>query len=697
MNIYFFKTGFSPDYNGVYESIETYLATLTPTYTIPDYKTILPALEVKIKLPTAYYGKYAIDKLGDYARFGAPGDGASMPLTYWFVAGVAWKGKETAEITLKLDLLNTYWSGIKKHITANTHITRRYKKRFDVMGALSKAYAVVDPMPESLSGIPMRRVSTTVVAETNEKWYEVWKTENVDDSTKLAANPVSTILLPEKSTIIAPGVKVTWTAGDLPNGYWFGNSNPTEDINVVIVSSSGTETLKLKDLKYFGVYFYEAEGTGASFIWVNYNTTSKVVASIGFYGQCTMYWGFPTSFDDYKSGKGEYTDESFDPQWSYVPPFKVWYYQNKTNGRIVKIKELPYCPFDSSSLDSYGGINLPSQITNDKAYLLVGNMEFSDYKIGSVSMDLPYLEKSDVVDGEPDEGRETKLKNSSFRQIKLVYDTYSYVLTPEYKTDLVSSNVGINYIVSNEITDDIAFKFSPDTYDMADFGYYLVCSKNTDKPYYTNEYLNYLKYGKAIDERNLGYSVAGTALTSAASIGTSLIGYALGGAMGGASAGPVGLAIGAAVGVISAGITIATTVQTANWNIQDKCEQYKRQTSGVSSASSTSIFNFYGKNKLLKITYEPLPEFKTMIYNYFRLYGYATDEYGVPIWSTRKYCDYIQCSPVFEPGIWSEFQTEISSKMKEGIRIYHLVDNNYDLLMKKENWENSLIAWANSK
>ena len=98
------------------------------------------------------------------------------------------------------------------------------------------------------------------------------------------------------------------------------------------------------------------------------------------------------------------------------------------------------------------------------------------------------------------------------------------------------------------------------------------------------------------------------------------------------------------------------------------------------------------------MTYEPREEFKNSLYDYFRYYGYACDEYGdIKQMYSRVYSDYFVVSPVFQDALlWNPFKEDIETRLKLGIRVYHYKLNGYDLQLSYENWEKKIYdAWSN--
>ena len=297
---------------------------------------------------------------------------------------------------------------------------------------------------------------------------------------------------------------------------------------------------------------------------------------------------------------------------------------------------------------------------------------------------------------------ETKLWNSSYYSLKYIYDgdyhvvkleEFEHLAVPDYSLD-------VNFHSSTGMDNSIAFEFKSTEQLDTDFGDWLVCNRSTEIAYYTNEWLNYQRYGNAIDERNKGLSIASTAVGgfgSTAQTSASLA-FALNSAAIKGFTGARGGIFGLGVGLISGVIATASSIYKANDQINSKIDQYTHQASSVSSSNDLSVFKKYGKNKLLQVEYQPTRELRNSIGRYFHLFGYSCDEYGVPNWKTRVWSDYF----VIEPQWWQthtleSYLADITARMQAGFRVLHRVNLSdqpfhYDFDSRYENWERSLIA-----
>lgn len=712
MNLTFYNTGFRPEYNGVYEDIETYLNTLTPTYST-EYKWIEPALNVVIKIDASSH-QFDNRNVGNFVR---ATDGTNI--WYYFVMNCQWRGKETLLLELGLDSLNTFWKDLK--FSKESHITRRYKDRF-IHNRRGKGLPVVDAYPEEIHTPPQIRKIKEVVGDT-EKWYLIYKTDYVQTS-ELSENPVSCYTCAEtKQTLLTHNVgTVSWTAASMTDRLWYAlYGRACDGFQIKIGNQTITINTANETTEQNYLYFYKES-----------NTVVKLI-SVSFFNQGTVqirpFSGPKIEFINAQFVYSQSSDRPADPidaaeagkilvglddstkvsimagaALADLLPFSEWYKLNKTDARLVRIVELPYAPFQKS-VDANGKLNIPEGWTPEGALLKLTdpNIEFKNI-IGSKTIQIPTLDINDFTPQHAPLGPayEPKLYNSAFSSFKFVYDSNVYAFSPEENpTPWVSPyDTTITFHYSTTLDNTLAFQFDTNLNQTQDYGEFLISNRSNSLPYYTNEYLNYLRYGKAIDEKQANLSTAGAvasgagaSISAAASVAAG-IGLATGK---GSTFGAVGAAVGFAVGVAAAVINVARNVSSSWDAINSKIDQYEHQASNNRGNSDVSIFDVYGKNKLLYMTYEPREEFKNSLYDYFRYYGYACDEYGdIKQMYSRVYSDYFVVSPVFQDNLlWNSFKEDIETRLKLGIRVYHY-KNGYDFELTYENWEKEIYDdWSN--
>ena len=697
MNIKLYKTDLRPELNEVFDDIALFLADLQPKHQWPNVKYTKPELDIMIKLPLD--GTY--NHLGQFDYCDLFDEQANRHY-YYYILNTNWKAKQTLQLQLSMDTLNTFWQEIKAGLGPNTHVTRRYFDRWKKVGTM--AYPLIDKRPEDISAPPMVQIAKPKVVGSDEHWTLVYMTE-YSDKQSLSENPTTCLALPEKVHNLSGSVSNVLTPTSFPNG------------TAVCLDYAHTPHAVISH----GIINFELK-SGADWAMLYFSTNTITLLRHDGNGQTVD--DIPSVSINktnvvYKQPSG-YTTSAPHQYWQWDNPiyfttarlntFKAWYKQFKTDPRLIKIIELPYAPFDYTETDgifqvpngwkadSYGALRL---IDADKADFKSSVASFSNlapepFVIADVINEEGILKKAN-----PEE-YETKLWNSSYYSLKYIYDgaakpikleEFEHLATPDY-------SLSIDFNSSTGMDNSIGFQFKCGEQLDSDFGDWLISNRTTEVPYYTNEYLNYLRYGKAVDERNKAYSIASTVVgglgstaQTSASLAFAINGAALKGLTGG-----VGAMIGGGVGLISGAIATASSIARANDQINSKIDQYTHQASSVSSSNDLSVFKKYGKNKLLQVEYQPAKELRDSIGRYFNLYGYSCDEYGVPNWNTRLWSEYY----VMEPDFWmsyieKDYEDDIAARMKAGFRLLHRVNTQeqsglYDFDSEYENFERSLMA-----
>ena len=712
MNLTFYNTGFRPEYNGVYEDIETYLNTLTPTYST-EYKWIDPALNVVIKIDASSH-QFDNRNIGNFVR---ATDGTNI--WYYFVMNCQWRGKETLLLELGLDSLNTFWKDLK--FSKESHITRRYKDRF-IHNRKGKGLPIVDAYPEDIHTPPQIRKTKEVVGDT-EKWYLIYKTDYVQTS-ELSENPVSCYTCAETAqALLTQNVgTVSWTAASMTDRLWYAlYGKACNDFQVKIGNQTITIKTANETVEQNYLYFYKESNTVIRLVAVDFFNQGTVritplsgpkIEFINAQFVYTQNSDLPAQpIDAVEAGKilaG--LDDSTKVRimagstYANLLAFSEWYNLNKTDARLVRIVELPYAPFQKK-VDANGKLNIPEGWAAEDGLLKLTNpnIEFKNI-IGSKTIQIPTLDINDFTQQHAPLGPayEPKLYNSSFSSFKFVYDSNLYTFDPEENpTPWVSPyEATITFHYSTTLDNTLAFEFATNLNQTQDYGEFLISNRSNSLPYYTNEYLNYLRYGKAIDEKQANLSTASAALSGAGATLSTVASVAAGAGLAagkGSAWGVAGAIAGAVIGTAATIVSIARNVSSSRDAINAKIDQYEHQASNNRGNSDVSIFDVYGKNKLLYMTYEPREEFKNSLYDYFRYYGYACDEYGdIKQMYSRVYSDYFVVSPVFQDALlWNPFKEDIESRLKLGIRVYHY-KNGYDFQLTYENWEKELYDdWSN--
>lgn len=205
MELTFYKTGFKPEQNGVYEHVDEYLSALTPTHLFRDVKTFgYFGLREVVRLPLS--GRITPDEIGDYCV--ALDDGTNKDCKY-FVLNASWKAKETVEVELLMDTLTTFWSDIKGNVGSKTHIRRRTKTRWLVSDIGQTAlFPVIDNFAEPFNVQFIQAGETSVTdydALLRRKWHVVWLSKVFDIQQSTESSTSSIDIQPSSYALIPDG------------------------------------------------------------------------------------------------------------------------------------------------------------------------------------------------------------------------------------------------------------------------------------------------------------------------------------------------------------------------------------------------------------------------------------------------------------------------------------------------------------
>ena len=697
MNIKLYKTDLRPELNEVFDDIALFLADLQPKHQWANVKYTKPELDIMIKLPLD--GTY--NHLGQFDYCDLFDEQANKHY-YYYILNTNWKAKQTLQLQLSMDTLNTFWQDIKATIGPNTHVTRRYFDRWKKVGTM--AYPLIDKHPEEISAPPMVQIAKPKVVGSDEHWTLVYMTKYSDAQT-LSENPTVCLALPEKVHRISGSVPNELVPSSFPNKTAV-CLDYAHNPNAVI--SHGIINFELKSNVDWAMLYFSTNTITLLRHDGNGETTNDIPSvSIN---KTNVVYKQPSNYTTSSPHEYWQWDNPVYFTTSQLNPFKTWYKQFKTDPRLIKIIELPYAPFDYTETD--GIFNIPNgwELDSYGALRLI-DADTVDFKSSVVSIDNLAPEPfviSDVVNEQGIQKKanpaeyETKLWNSSYYALKYVYDAQSKPIKLEEFEHLAvpDYSLSIEFNPSTGMDNSIGFQFKCSEQLDTDFGDWLIANRTTEIPYYTNEWLNYLRYGKAVDERNKGFSIASTAvggIGSTAQTSASLA-FAIAGAKIGSLTGLAGAGIGAGVGLVTSAIATASSIYKANDQINSKIDQYTHQASSVSASNDLSVFRKYGKNKLLQVEYQPTKELRDSIGRYFHLYGYSCDEYGVPNWNTRIWSEYYVMEPDFLMSyIEKDYEEDISARMQSGFRLLHRVNLSdrsgvYDFDSEYENFERSLIS-----
>ena len=127
-----YKTSLSPNRNFLIEDFSTWLSSKATTlYTYNSGQFIKQDMTLTLKVPL---DEFSVNKLNvnfvDYVSIKNTEEGTTTSTFYYYVVHSSWRGKTTLELTLVLDVLNTYSLGTDYSLSPRSFIKREHKDRF---------------------------------------------------------------------------------------------------------------------------------------------------------------------------------------------------------------------------------------------------------------------------------------------------------------------------------------------------------------------------------------------------------------------------------------------------------------------------------------------------------------------------------------------------------------------------------------
>lgn len=698
--------------NFIVEEIEVYLALFANVEEITGFQFQRLESLKRIKIDAS--------QLNDTTRInGAPwnyvsiiteGDDQAKP-AYYFIESVESRGRETISLSLKLDVLNTFYDRFKGEMTEATYIARAFRDRFFVANKTTlncQLVSIFDKTPEG-DNFPMvsDRDSRTVIYDNAGgdsdvaplKFYLIYRTSNNGrPCLDLCANRELKIAAQSQG-----GDPVIYTHSDIVEGrYYYIIGKFSADLHT---PPSTWET------KTNGILKFWWDNANDRFHVIYVNAAGDVVASkypdqIRITQGRRVYYSPESTLDTREIETFPYaTINAGNYQGKYLGDISQL---NKTDSRLVKVIECPYCPIEYSYNYSTGVYEFDRSLFSHESenefpkYLRTYELgkELPERAIrAAVEFNFRTQLKKATIEAMKTEPRaafldDPKLFTSAYYSPVLVYDSFSKQIKFEELA------VGSRYAAAGtycETSIEITFKQSanissacmfnaktvPTSQGRFDymrfkegqdnFPFVLPASRNNEVALFSSEYLNYLKNGYNYEKKKREESLAFQGTMAGLQTLGAVLSFALSGATGGTSAvAGVGLTMGAATTFASMGMSAHQSGQ----EMEQKINLLKAQSYSVSGIDDLDLFNGYGGNKAQLNVYKLRHCDESKVAARFHYFGYAIDEYGDPnslgFLDNRYNFNYLKADPVFRSGfIEQEYLDEIAERIRAGITIFH--------------------------
>lgn len=699
----FYTTEITPERNARVDALEQYLSDCNKmTVGNFQYKTIKLDDTIKInwnqqELPNFPFNYLSIKRSDDI----------NNKIYYYFVLNSNWRAQDTVELQISLDTINTFWTDLKW--TAKTNITRQHKDRFlqktrDASG-MTRFQRIIDKFDEGITPVKFLKSEkkiTDIGADLD--WYLIYKANPQATTTlecyccasqtlKFHSDSAKGIYAEQLKNI---GDSVYFSTTDNPDFYY--NKGQSSEIHfyqggavraalliktadgmdLFQVTTAGIPTQYVTHIDKSTVIFedYQLSGT--------YFTPAEVI-----YPPTQSYYNFSIL-----EQKAAAETNKFNVGDAYIESIDTL---DRTDTTLVKVIKMPYAPFELVK-DSDGNYIVQAGYIISEGRLKLNNLntEFLNKLNQDTFHELQKTLANSYIDSHPihDITMESKLFNSNFYGIKYFYDNFEkeFLLERYSPKSSNSSNIyaTIKFKQSNNISSNSLFDFelTNANYDEPTvYSRYMMANRSQELALYTNDYLNYIRngynYDKKIKTSQNRANVVGAVASGVAAAASFVSSIWTGG---------VGIATGISftTSTIAALYNTVTTVQNNEASLAQKLEDEKRKASSVSNMDDTNLLAYYNGNRLISTREQCSEEMKQAIYELFRLTGYGCNDYGIPAFNTRLFYNFVQCKADFNEQQWyygQEFLDDIKARFQVGVTDYHRVDNTYDWLQEKENFE----------
>ena len=677
-NLTLFSSEIDPRRNLFIDDIEQYLASLSSTVTLDDFKRFTPSETVSVRVSVTdaqmAFGAYLTSRW-NYARVLYEDDSLKNSFSwYYFVTSIEMVADGTLSISLQLDALNTFrnWKGA---LTDRTFVTRQLVNRWDENGKPDNVFT-----PEDISGEIIKEEEYQIAPK---RGYLIYDSKTGTES-KPCLRCAAAEGMPFKNDIFV-GASI-----------WDANKTVMPSIAIHLIGTGkkkitigySTDSSKTKTLTtyldcYVGHVYstmhigvFVSPGNSQAPIWSEDNPlVGCYIKSLSVKGEftakiCSCSMGSDMSaltFSDEESLNSKSISEI-----------------DRTSSSLVKIVEIPFLP-DVSGQGTFtwdgNGKNLYfSDIESQLRYS-------TKVKLDNLITSKPSIwKKSQALLSDP------KMLSSPFSYYKIVYDSYSLTIsldniladssyfTAEWIGSATMSSSSIVRLHAWDSTGaEIGFANAKE-----DYPFMLSSDRNNEIPLYSSEWLNYLRNGYNFDKKSNAMSIATSVLSTVGSLVMGVATIATGGASAAAT-------IPAAVGMAGAAVSGWTsTASTINSQLA-KETQMKNQSFSVSSVNDLSLFKAYGNATVKVEWWTPREDYKRRLGQLFFYRGYAVNEMKEPSVDVRTSFDYIECVPSWSGSFIQrtppQFISLLNDRLAQGVTIIHHYDDAWDIAQEKGNLE----------
>lgn len=635
---------------------------------------------------------------------------------YFYVLSAHRIANAVLELSVKMDVLNTFKDKFIPAFSPKTIIKREHVNRFSLLGHVAREgrfhfAKIIDRVSEGLTPKLYEYGSHEVEKSPFGNFYLIYKTNETLTAENLN-NAVSCYLCaddPIPTGEAGPNV-ISWTNAKKPaDGYYYafgdfsiytlhgldsGTYSPANGVNMLVIHVSGDS-----------VSLYSLAGDADADALTPKESVLFPYTDPVYFRYSNALIRFDRSIVYYSAGELTFSSTKartftniFNSGVLNTPATIPFASLGRDDSRIMKIIKLPYAPTTITETGPRGGIFELDGFTFNQSLKL--------FKLNDISKEFGQIITTEnatskafetiiINSSSTDRPRnisDPKLLNSDFYNIKFNYDNFSLILPFERLVFLGDNafSYSVEYKPTNTINSKFMFKITPNlaNYEhVADYDNVLLASRNNEITLFTNDYLNYLRSGYNYDKKTKAVqdasSAIGGALGVAGGVGAIALGVATDNTL--AIAGGIASIAGAFTSTISSTIQRETSFEAKQASLMAKA-------SSVAGVDDMDLFDAYGHNALRISEWKPSELVTKYLDDLFYYYGYTRNVSGTPNLTSRIHFNFLECDAVFNDiSTFDEYADEIKNKLSQGVTYFHKINNSYDLKQTKENYETALI------
>ena len=730
------------DKNYSVDDINDYLSTLTASsaITINYFKHDLET-SIKLQLGQEYLDIEAQN--WNYCKI-TNGNETSM---YYFITDKQWRSKEVLNLNLYLDTISSLgWLSM----TDKTLIHRAHLDRWKWEGLSTTAYPIINKNSEGINPLLLKSDEMIISEDSeanfnfslrNRKWYiGYFNNDAISPTDYNQVNPVKMLIFPEGkswdvlttdegSHSMTDGENIVFSPLVLANG----SGNQLNNFTIKLDSSHIIDLYVKKCDFYNGlevksVRLQRSGSTiGYSIIFSYYDSTmrlfdSSVSSTVWLNITSYIIEKAPAVVYSYKlssASRDIYLNASIKDTFMGSDSSGVYGVEklDRTDSRIIKVIELPYCPLTYEGTDMGGSMYF---VENIEVTSVLGNT-FVGVALRQGGSFLNRLEAHYDLDIQPfpfsslqlssistltkkNKKYETKLYHSDFYNFKIVYDSFSALIKFENIDFGQLTNFStfiFDFVPSMNMQSSFIIDYSKTFKESGEIDYpgFLYVSRNNEIPIYTSQYVNYLRTGYNYDVKAKNFNEIMTATSNFFPFASGALNTAMAFEGGNTQQALSGLS------QVTSSITSSLNATfNAELSLERKQAELQAQASSIRSADDISLLNYYTKvNKPKFVYYEPSSRMINNLFNLFYYTGYAVESMGIiqSFMVSRARFNYIQAeidlsveenSNVLR-NIPKKFIDDYKARFNIGLTRFHKLDGVYDFEQKYENWETWLLNY----